>query len=370
MINKYHFFLVLLLIFNINQVTAKDVQKEINWSSELYNPEYSYQLESTAVSKSHVFFSGSYYKSDTQRLPPAGYWFAQFDHLGKRLFFKNYPDDSFDGIELVKVINDKQIIIVYRDKQRKSHISKLGANNQLELVKELPSGFHTSSILELDNGLLLFGHKNLDSSIIALNNDMSVKWEKTLDLGKDDFFTDAIRDGQEIIVAVNSGKIEQFFMGESTLLIGSIKLDGCCFKELLKTPGRGGFIKRFGTDYSIVFDKKFDYKKEIVIADYDKNFSMKTEKTLISQKMGIAPFSAVAVKDYWVVFMQDMLRPRILKAGIEGNILSNIGWTEQTPGFGVFGDCFDNACAIGYTAINQDSNRKWKNKIKLWHLSF
>jgi hypothetical protein len=349
------------------------------WNSELYDSAYSYQLEKTAMTKRHVFIAGSYFKSDVKRLPPAGSWLAQYDNSGKKLFFKNFPDDLFDGVESLYVKHDQQIIMVFRDKQRKSHISKLGANNQWELAKELPSGFHTSSILELDNGLLLLmGHKNLDSSIIALDNDLTIKWEKTVDLGKkkvidsgrDDFFTDAIRDGQGIIVAVNSGKMEQFFMGESTLIIGTIKLDGCCFKELFKTSGRGGFVRRSGTGYSIVFDKQSDYKKEIVINTYDKNFAMKTQKTLVSQKMGLSPFSAVAVEGYWVVFMEDMLRPRVIGAEMEGNVLSNLGWVEQPPGYGVFGDCFDNKCAVGYTIINQDAARKWSNKIKLWYLTY
>lgn len=370
LMHTYRFLLVLFVTCHVNQVVGNE-STVVKWVSEIYNPEYSYQLEKTVVSKKYVYIVGSYFQANLKRVPSAGYWLAQFDHSGKKLFFKNYPDNLFDAVESLYVKHDEQVVMVYRDKQRKSHISKLGANNEWELAKDLASGFHTSSILEFDNSLLLLiGHKYLDSSITALNNDLTIKWEKTIDLGKDDFFTDAISDGQEIIVVVNSGKMEQFFMGKSILIIGIIKPDGCCFKELFKTSGRGGFIKKSGKGYSIVFDKKSGYKKEIVITRYDKKFLMKTQKTLITQKIGLSPFFAVAVEDYWVVFMEDKLRPHIMKATVDGIVLSDFEDIEQPPGFGVFGNCFVKNCAIGYTVINQDTDRKWSNKIKLKYLSF
>jgi hypothetical protein len=186
--------------------------------------------------------------------------------------------------------------------------------HSLRVSKVIWAGDHTH--------LFLIGHEAFDAYVARVELTGAVAWEKKIDKGRMELFTDGIAtDDGGIALVANSGQYDMFRVGPSEAWISRYSADG-------RETRQPGFIGRYGSlartsdgNFWLVYDKSNSSAQEIWARVFSPDWKEVSASKIVSTKLGFSHFQVLALAaGGCLVQGQDDDRPYLAKLDPAGNV--------------------------------------------------
>jgi hypothetical protein len=282
---------------------------------------------------------------------------------------ESYPEiGKMIDISAISSSNSNIIAAVVTNEDGKSFLVNIDKAGKIAVVKKLESEVEISKIIPNQDGSYLhIGRESLKELVIKTDASGKELWRKVFDRGRDDMIVDGISiDSGGFLLIENSGKVLQFFMGESDLFVAIYDSKGERVNERY-LPGRYGSIAR-GKDgnYVIVYDKSASAEQDIWVQAYDKNLNPLWNQKITTIKFGLERFKIVSLANgNYVVAGSVNGKPWVSYLDSTGAKKWDYLSKEKEFGVGIDLVADGNDCYLVSSIITLNAEKAMINKVKV-----
>lgn len=349
--------------------------KNIVWERYFGQADYSYTSRAINMSAKDntLYIAGPVELPYKTKIQKRGLYIRWVNKAGESItnihLSESYPEiGKLIEVNAVNSLRNNGMVAAVTNESGKSFLvnidksGKISINNKLE-----PESKISKMVSNQDGSFLLIGRELFKELVIKTDSSGKEQWRKVFDRGRNDIIIDAVSiDGGGFLLIENSGKIEQFFMGESDLFVARYDAKGERVNERY-LPGRYGSIAR-GKDgnYVIVYDKSATAEQDIWVQAYDKNLNPLWSQKVISTKFGLERFkiAALANGNYLVVGTVDG-KPWVTYLDTTGAKKWDYLSTEKEVGVGLDLAVDGNDCYLVSSIITLNAEKAMINKVKV-----
>ncbi len=303
---KYFLWVFFLQLFNASfsfSVTNKELPG-IKWERRLGDDHLQQRSNAMVLSKQNgrLFVAGISTLAGISG-KSGKFWIWEVNQSGektKEIEIKNPRGDrqlrsGYSYVKDISELDNGDLILIIEFEIDQPSLVRIGKNGKTIFIKEfLKQGSHIvlNKIVAMRDGNLLLIGRNRDNAYL-LKTDISGKilWDKIIDYGKTDFFTDGISIGEgRTLLIGNFGLSDKKGIWSSDMLISKINDNGKKLKEI-SFPGRHGNVtKGHNNSYVVVYDKSESTSQDIWVRAMSSDLNILWETQVLTVNPGFAKF--------------------------------------------------------------------------------
>jgi hypothetical protein len=201
-----------------------------------------------------------------------------------------------------------------------------------KVIESKTSGFNLriGKVVWAGDHLFLVGHRSFDAYVARIEMSGALAWEKEIDRGRMELFTDGIAaDDGGIVLVGNMGQYDMFRVGPSEAWLSRYSATGVEMRQ-------PGFIGRYGSlaraadgNYWLVYDKSNTGSQEIWVKVLTPDLRQVSTSKVVATKLGFTHFKIVSLPGGGCLVQgEDDDRPFLAKLDSGGSVVGS--FTQPT----------------------------------------
>jgi len=373
--------LSLLCAIPIRAAQLGDVPANVQWTTTIGDSIHAFRGRHIIVSMedgASTVLAGTYSEStlSNRKSKVLGIWIKTFNTDGKdaaSFDLKNDDTHNFADVEAFSRTRTGHLLLVLRTIDGETQITILSARGELISETPLERGVHASALLPLANDdFYLLGHKNLVALVMrisAVGKGLKEMWRVSSDRGGQGMVLDGVITGNDgLVVTENSGKLEQFFMGESNIWVVKYDSAGHRLAETQFKGRAGSLVSSSDGGYSICYDRSASSAQSISLQSLDNDLRVRWQQPVVDIKFGLEPFVVSATQRGLAIFGQEYNRPRMAYFSKAGEKKWVYLAAQETPAIAVIGKCSGALCTVMSTQPAIKNDNQVVNKVNVMQL--
>jgi hypothetical protein len=230
----------------------------------------------------------------------------------------------------LSALEDGDIAAVLTDGITRPLLVKMNSTGQVlfaKVIESKASGFNLriGKVVWAGDHLFLVGHRSFDAYVARIEMSGALAWEKEIDRGRMELFTDGIAaDDGGIVLVGNMGQYDMFRVGPSEAWLSRYSATGVEMRQ-------PGFIGRYGSfaraadgNYWLVYDKSNTSSQEIWVKVLTPDLRQISTSKVVATKLGFTHFKIASLPGSGCLVQgEDDDRPFLAKLDSGGSVVSS-----------------------------------------------